>query len=69
LINAARASTLQISDGSDVTIRDLTIDFDSLSFTQGTIASFDRAAREIVVKSTRGGLHGAALNRFKDFWE
>jgi hypothetical protein len=54
LINAARASTLQISDASHVTIRDLTIDYDPLPFTQGTIASFDQAAREIIVKVDPG---------------
>jgi len=54
LINAARASTLQISDASHVTIRDLTIDYDPLPFTQGTIASFDHAAREIIVKVDPG---------------
>jgi hypothetical protein len=54
LINTARASTLQISDASHVTIRDLTIDYDPLPFTQGTIASFDRAAREIIVKVDAG---------------
>ena len=50
----ARASTLQISDASHVTIRDLTIDYDPLPFTQGTISSFDRAAREIIVKVDPG---------------
>jgi len=54
LINTARASALQISDASHVTIRDLTIDYDPLPFTQGTIASFDRAAREIIVKVDPG---------------
>ena len=54
LINTARASTLQISDASHVTIRDLTIDYDPLPFTQGTIASFDGAAREIIVKVDPG---------------
>jgi hypothetical protein len=54
LINTARASTLQISDASYVTIRDLTIDYDPLPFTQGTIASFDSAAREIIVKVDPG---------------
>jgi hypothetical protein len=54
LINTARASTLQISDASHVTIRDLTIDYDPLPFTQGTIAGFDRAAREIIVNVDPG---------------
>ena len=54
LINTARASTLQISDASHVTIRDLTIDYDPLPFTQGTVASFDGAAREIIVKVDPG---------------
>src|SRR5260370_12861565 len=34
LINTAPASTLQISDPSHVTIHDLTIDYDTLPFTQ-----------------------------------
>jgi hypothetical protein len=54
VINTARASTLQISDASHLTIRDLTIDYDPLPFTQGTIVSFDRAAREIIVKVDPG---------------
>ena len=54
LINTARASTLQICDANHVTIRDLSIDYDPLPFTQGTIASFDRAAREIIVKVDPG---------------
>jgi hypothetical protein len=54
LINTARASTLQISDASHVTIRDLTIDYDPLPFTQGTIAGFDLSAREIVVNVDPG---------------
>jgi hypothetical protein len=61
LINTARASTLQISDASHVTIRDLTIDYDPLPFTQGTIASFDRAAREIIVNVDPGYPDDAAL--------
>jgi hypothetical protein len=54
LINTARTSTLQISESSHVTIRDLTIDYDPLPFTQGTIASFDRTAREIIVNVDHG---------------
>jgi hypothetical protein len=54
LINTGRASTLQISDASHLTIRDLTIDYDPLPFTQGTIASFDHTAREIIVNVDPG---------------
>ena len=54
LINTARTATLQISGASRLTIRDLTIDYDPLPFTQGTIASFDRAAREIIVNVDPG---------------
>jgi hypothetical protein len=54
LINTGRASTLQISDASHVTIRDLTIDYDPLPFTQGTIASFDHTTREIIVNVDPG---------------
>jgi hypothetical protein len=39
LINTTRGSTLAISACSHVTIRDLTIDYDPLPFTQGTIAA------------------------------
>jgi Right handed beta helix region len=54
LINTTRGSTLLISGSSHVTIRDLTIDYDPLPFTQGTITGFDRAALQIVVKVDRG---------------
>jgi hypothetical protein len=54
LINTARTATLEISNSSHVTIRDLTIDYDPLPFTQGTIASFDRTAREIIVNVDPG---------------
>jgi hypothetical protein len=54
LINTARGSTLQISASSHVTVRDLTIDYDPLPFTQGTIAAFDKAALQITVKVDPG---------------
>jgi hypothetical protein len=54
LINTARTTTLQISGTSRLTIRDLTIDYDPLPFVQGTIASFDRTAREIIVNVDPG---------------
>src|SRR5215475_11724286 len=38
LINIARGQTLHILDSNRVTVRDLTIDYDPLRFTQGTIA-------------------------------
>src|SRR4029077_14285559 len=40
-INTTRSQTLQISASNRATIRDLTIDYDPLPFTQGTIAAFD----------------------------
>ena len=54
LINIARGPTLQISDSSHVTIRDLTIDYDPLPFTQGTIVGFDKTATQINVKVDAG---------------
>src|ERR1700758_3205571 len=49
-INTTRSQTLQISASNRVTIRDLTIDYDPLPFTQGTIAAFDKTATQITVK-------------------
>jgi hypothetical protein len=54
LINTTRTATLQISGASRLIVRDLTIDYDPLPFIQGTIASFDRAAREIIVNVDPG---------------
>src|SRR5216684_6199810 len=54
LINTTRGSTLTISGSSHVTIRDLTIDYDPLPFTQGTVAVFDKAALQITVKVDAG---------------
>jgi len=54
LINTTRGSTLTISGSSHVTIRDLTIDYDPLPFTQGTVAAFDKAALQITVKVDAG---------------
>jgi hypothetical protein len=54
LINTTRGSTLTISACSRVTVRDLTIDYDPLPFTQGTIAGFDKAALQITVKVDAG---------------
>jgi parallel beta-helix repeat protein len=50
LINTTRSQTLQISASNRVTIRDLTIDYDPLPYTQGTIAAFDKTATQITVK-------------------
>lgn len=50
LINTTRSQTLQISASNRVTIRDLTIDYDPLPFTQGTITAFDKTATQITVK-------------------
>jgi hypothetical protein len=54
LVNTTLASTLLISGSNHVTVRDLTIDYDPLPFTQGTIASFDHAALQIMVKVDPG---------------
>jgi hypothetical protein len=54
LVNTTRDSTLQISASSHVTVRDLTIDYDPLPFTQGTIVSFDKQASQITVKVDPG---------------
>ncbi|MDR3465211.1 MAG: right-handed parallel beta-helix repeat-containing protein [Xanthobacteraceae bacterium] len=54
LINTTRGTTLLVSGSNHVTIRDLTIDYDPLPFTQGTIASFDHAALQIMVKVDPG---------------
>lgn len=54
LINTTLGSTLLISGSNHVTIRDLTIDYDPLPFTQGTIAAFDHAALQITVKIDPG---------------
>jgi hypothetical protein len=54
LINTTRGSTLLISASSHVTIRDLSIDYDPLPFTQGTIAGFDKTATAITVKVDPG---------------
>ena len=54
LINTTQGSTLLISGSSHLTIRDLSIDYDPLPFTQGTIAAFDHAALAITVKVDPG---------------
>src|SRR6202047_2278954 len=54
LINTTRGSTMTISGSSHVTVRDLTIDYDPLPFTQGTVAAFDKAALQITVKVDAG---------------
>jgi len=54
LVNTTLASTLLISGASHVTVRDLTIDYDPLPFTQGTITGFDHAAKQITVKVDPG---------------
>ena len=43
-----------ISGSSHVTVRDLTIDYDPLPFTQGTITAFDKTATQITVKVDPG---------------
>jgi hypothetical protein len=54
LINTTRDSTLHISSSSHVTIRDLSIDYDPLPFTQGAITGFDKTATQITVKVDPG---------------
>jgi hypothetical protein len=49
LVNTTLTSTLLISGASHLTVRDLTIDYDPLPFTQGTITGFDHAAQQIMV--------------------
>ncbi|WP_338824507.1 right-handed parallel beta-helix repeat-containing protein [Bradyrhizobium septentrionale] len=61
LINTTRSGTFVISDCSHLTIRDLSIDYDPLPFTQGTIAAFDKAALEITVRIDPGYPDDAAL--------
>ena len=61
LINTTRGSAMTISGSSYVTIRDLTIDYDPLPFTQGTIATFDKAALQITVKVDAGYPDDAAF--------
>ena len=54
LINTSREASMTISGSSRVTIRDLTIDYDPLPFTQGTITTFDKTATQITVKVDAG---------------
>jgi hypothetical protein len=54
LINTALQTTLHIRSSSHVTIRNLSIDYDPLPFTQGVIAAFDAKALQITVKVDRG---------------
>lgn len=61
LINTTRSGTLVISGCNHLTIRDLTIDYDPLPFTQGTITAFDKKAVEITVKVDPGYPDDAVL--------
>ncbi|GKQ49350.1 right-handed parallel beta-helix repeat-containing protein [Bradyrhizobium sp. Ce-3] len=61
LINTARSGTFVISGCNRLTIRDLTIDYDPLPFTQGTITAFDKQAVDITVKVDPGYPDDAAL--------
>jgi hypothetical protein len=61
LINVTRGQTLHILDSNRVTIRDLTIDYDPLPFTQGTIAGVDKTATQITVKVDPGYPDDAAF--------
>jgi hypothetical protein len=54
LVNTTLQSTLHIQSCNRVTIRDLSVDYDPLPYTQGTIAAFDAKALHITVKVDRG---------------
>jgi hypothetical protein len=54
IVNTTLSSTLHIQSSSRVTIRDLSIDYDPLPFTQGTIMAFDPKGLQITVKVDRG---------------
>jgi hypothetical protein len=54
LVNTTLGSALLISGSSHVTVRDLSIDYDPLPFTQGTIIAFDHAALQIIVRVDPG---------------
>jgi hypothetical protein len=54
LLNMTLGSTLLISGSNRVTVRDLSINYDPLPFTQGTITAFDRAALQIMVRVDPG---------------
>lgn len=54
IINTTLQSTLHIKSCSHLTIRDLSVDYDPLPFTQGTIAALDPKALLITVKVDRG---------------
>ncbi|WP_298276845.1 right-handed parallel beta-helix repeat-containing protein [uncultured Bradyrhizobium sp.] len=61
LINTTRTGTLVVSGCNRLTVRDLTIDYDPLPFTQGTITAFDKKAVEITVRVDPGYPDDAAL--------
>jgi hypothetical protein len=61
LINTARSGTFAISGCNRLTVRDLTIDYDPLPFTQGTITAFDKQAVDITVQVDPGYPDDAAL--------
>jgi hypothetical protein len=54
IVNTTLQSTLHIQSSSHVTIRDLSIDYDPLPFTQGTIVAFDAKGLLITVRVDRG---------------
>jgi hypothetical protein len=54
IVNTTLQSTLHIRACSHLTVRDLSIDYDPLPFTQGTIAAFDAKALLITVKVDQG---------------
>ena len=45
---------LSVADSEDVTVRNLTVDYDPLPFTQAAIESWDPEARELVVRCRAG---------------
>lgn len=54
LINTARGASLTITGSSRVAVRDLTIDYDPLPYTQGVITGFDGTATAVTVKIDPG---------------
>ena len=54
VINTGRSSTMHLSACRNNTVRDLSIDYDPLPFTQGTIVDFDHAAIQVTLEVDPG---------------
>ena len=54
IINTTLQTTLHIQSCRHVVVRDLSIDYDPLPFTQGTVTSFDRTGQHVMVKVDHG---------------